>query len=516
MNVRSLKQIHAFNLRNGTYCIKFLITKLLEAPAPDIHYARKVFDNTPHPNLFLYNKLIQAYSSQGSPLQSLSLYVQMRLKGLSPNAHSFNFLFTACSNLGDPLSAHALHADFVKFGLEFDIYASTSLVDMYGKLGLVHLARKQFEGMETKDLPTWNALIAGYAKSGNMQGALGFFSEMPSRNVISWTAMISGYSQNGKYRDALGMYLEMEKDPGVKPNVVTLASVLPACANLGALEVGQRIEAYAKANGYLKNIFVCNAILEMYSRCGRLDAAMCIFDEIGPNRNLCSWNTMIMGLAAHGKCKEALELFNRMPLESIRPDDVTFVGTLLACTHGGMVAKGREIFESMAKEFSVTPKLEHYGCMVDLLGRAGKLQEAYDLILSMPMRPDSIVWGAMLGACSFHGNVELGEKAAEALFKLEPSNPGNYVILSNIYASAGRWDGVAKMRKIMRGSQITKAAGYSFMEEDDQVHKFIVGDKSHPKSDQIYALLDDIHAKIELYTSIVDSITDNEFITVNL
>ncbi|CDP08643.1 unnamed protein product [Coffea canephora] len=370
--------------------------------------------------------------------------------------------------------------------------------------------------MPTRDVPTWNALIAGYAKSGDMREASRFFSNMPSRNVISWTAMISGYSQNGEYADALALYLEMEKEKGVKPNQVTIASVLPACANLGALEVGQRIEAYAKSNGYLNNMFVCNAILEMYARCGRIDSAMRLFHEIGRRRDLCSWNTMIMGLAIHGKCCEALDLFNQMLGEGISPDDVTFVGAILACTHGGMVAKGRELFESMEQKFSVTPRLEHYGCMVDLLGRAGELQEAYHLIRSMPMRPDSVIWGTMLGACSFYGNVELGEKAAESLFELEPCNPGNYVILSNIYASAGRWDGVAKLRKLMKSSQVTKAAGYSFMEEGGQLHRFIVDDRSHPNCGQIYALLDDVHVKIKLlgYTTDIDSITEETDVTL--
>lgn len=185
-------------------------------------------------------------------------------------------------------------------------------------------------------------------------------------------------------------------------------------------------------------------------------------------------------------------------MEGIRPDDVTFVGLLLACTHGGMIKKGKELFESMATNFGVSPKLEHYGCMVDLLGRAGKLQEAYALIQTMPMRPDSVIWGALLGACSFHVNVELGVIAAESLFKLEPWNPGNYVILSNIYASAGRWDGVAKLRKVMKHGEITKAAGYSLIEEGGDIHKFMVEDKSHPRYDEIQAVLNEISVNMKL------------------
>ncbi|KAA8520776.1 hypothetical protein F0562_014952 [Nyssa sinensis] len=399
--------------------------------------------------------------------------------------------------------AQMLHTHFVKSGFEYDLFALTALVDVYAKLGLLALARQQFNEMKVRDVPTWNSIIAGYARSGDMEGALELFRLMPSRNVISWTAMISGYSQNGQHAKALEMFLEMEKER-VMPNEVTIASVLPACANLGALEIGQGIEHYARVNGYVNNMFVCNAILEMYSRCGRIDMAKRVFDEIGGKRNVCSWNSMIVGLAVHGKCNEALQHFNVMLREGTVPDDVTFVGVFLACTHGGMVEKGWELFKSMEQKFSITPKLEHYGCMVDLLGRAGELHKAYDLIQSMPMNPDSVVWGTLLGACSFYGNVELAETVAEYLFKLEPWNPGNYVILSNIYASAGQWDGVARLRRLMKGWQITKAAGYSFIEEGGQIHKFIVEDRSHPRYHEIYALLDEVSTKMKLHANTTD------------
>ncbi|KAF3622774.1 Pentatricopeptide repeat-containing protein [Capsicum annuum] len=294
-------------------------------------------------------------------------------------------------------------------------------------MGLLPSARKLFDEMEMKDVPTWNSLITGYAKNGNE-----------------------------KYVDALDVYKEMEKAGGVKPNEVEIASVLPICANLGALDVGEKIEVYARALGYFKNMFGCNAVLENYTKCVRIDRAMQFFHEIGRRRNLCSWNTMIMGLAVHGKSDEALKLFNQMLGEGNAPDDVTFVGAILACTHGGM---------------------------------AGRLQEAYDLIQSMPMRPDNVIWGTLLGACSFHGNVELAEQAVEFLSVLEPWNPGNYIILSNIYTRAGLWDGVARFRKLMKSSQIPKAAGYSFIEEGGDIHKFVEEDKSHPKSNEIYALL---------------------------
>ncbi|KAE8723264.1 Pentatricopeptide repeat-containing protein [Hibiscus syriacus] len=250
---------------------------------------------------------------------------------------------------------------------------------------------------------------------------------MPEKNVVSWISMISGYSQNEQFSRALDMFLEMENERGVKPNRVTIASVLPACASLGALE--------------------------------------------------------------H---------------EETAPDYVTFVGVLLACTHGGLVMKGQELFESMTRNYNINPKLEHYGCMVDLLGRAGALQEAYDLIKTMPLKPDAVVWGALLGACSFHNNAELAEKAAQPLFELEPWNAGNYVILSIIYASSGPWDGVAKLRKIMKGGKITKAAGYSFLVEGDEMHKFLVEDKSHRRCDEIYEILHRVSMVMKLQEKLIN------------
>ncbi|KAI3800599.1 hypothetical protein L1987_28691 [Smallanthus sonchifolius] len=493
--MNQLKQIHTHTLRNGIDFTKFLITKLLEIP--NIPYAHKVFDLIPQPNVFLYNKLIQAFSSHGPVHNCFTLYIQMCFNGCSPNQHSFTSLFAASATLHSPRQGQMLHAHLVKLGYEFDLYASTALVDMYAKLGMLPSARQVFDKMEIRDVPTWNSLIAGYARNGDMEGAAKLFDEMPVKNVISWTAMISGYSQNGKYGNSLKLFLEMKEMKDVQPNEVTIASALPACASLGALEVGQTIETYARGRGYFKNLFVCNALLEMYARCGRIDKAMTMFEEIGARKNLCSWNTMIMGLAVHGKSNEALQLFHQMLGEGVTPDDVTFVGAILACTHGGMVKKGREIFQTMENKLCVTPKIEHYGCMIDLLGRAGELQEAYSLIQTMPMKPDSVLWGTLLGACSFHNNVELAEIAAKHLYELEPWNPGNYVILSNIYANTGRWDGVAKLRKMMKGFKITKAAGYSFIEEGSQVYKFIVDDKSHPRSNEIYWVLNEISSKMK-------------------
>ncbi|KAK7275403.1 hypothetical protein RIF29_16519 [Crotalaria pallida] len=497
--MNQVKQIHAYSLRNGIDQTKILIEKLLQIP--NLQYAHLLLHHCPYPTVFLYNKIIQAYTFSQSQHQSFYLYSHMRLHGYPPNQHTFNFLFSACTSLCSIPLAQFLHTHFIKSGFEPDIFAATALLNMYAKLGGLGFARKVFDEMGVREVPSWNAMMAGYARFGDMEGAVELFKSMPRRNVVSWTALISGYLHNKQYEKALGLFLKMEREKDIRPNEVTLASILPACANLGALEIGQRIEEYARRNGLFKNVYVFNAVLEMYAKCGKIDVAWRVFDEMGRLRNLCSWNSMIMGLAVHGQCGKALELYDQMLREGTSPDDVTFVGLLLACTHGGMVVKGRHIFKSMTIDFHIIPKLEHYGCMVDLLGRAGQLREAYEIIQNMPMKPDSVIWGTLLGACSFHGNVELAEIAAGSLFVLEPWNPGNYVILSNIYASANQWDGVAKLRKVMKGSQITKAAGHSFIEEGGQLHKFIVDDRSHPESNKIFALLDGIYEMIKLNRS---------------
>ncbi|MQL72466.1 hypothetical protein Taro_004800 [Colocasia esculenta] len=473
--MNSIKQLHAHSLRNGLDLTYLLLAKLLEVPS--LAYARRLLDACPAtPPTFLCNKLLQAYSLHGPHLQCLSIYSAMRRRGCPASLHSFTFLFAACASVPSPSNGRAAHAHLLKFGLQMDAYVATSLLDMYAKSGLMGMARQLFDEMPQRDVPSWNSIIGGYAKCGKLEEARVLFESMPRRNVISWTSMVSGYAQNCKYEEAVATFMRMWDEEGVRPNEVTVTSVLPACANLGALELGKRIDAYAKENGFMSNLFVSNALLEMYAKCGSIDQAKRVFEEMGERKNLCSWNSMIMGLAVHGGWNDGLRMFHEMRARGINPDDITFVGVLSACTHGGLVDQGL-------------------------------LHEAYSLITSMPMKPDSVIWGALLGACSFHRRVDLAEIAAEFLFELEPWNPGNYVILSNIYASLQRWDGVAEVWKRMKGVQHKKAAGYSSIEVNRSIHKFLVEDKSHPMTSEIYALLDIISMNMNLidYVAFLDS-----------
>ncbi|KAL1191271.1 Pentatricopeptide repeat-containing protein [Cardamine amara subsp. amara] len=507
--MNQIKQLHALSLRTGIDETKDLLQRLLQIP--NLVYARKLFDLHRNPCIFLYNRLIQAYSAYGQPHESFVLYNLLSFDGLRPSHHTFNFIFAASASMSSVRPLQMLHSKFFRSGFESDSFCCTSLVTAYAKLGALCCARRVFDEMSNRDVPMWNAMITGYKRQGDMEAAMELFDSMHCKNVISWTTVISGFSQYGNYSKALTMFLCMEKDKSVKPNHITVASVLPACANLGELETGRRLEDYARENGFFDNIYVSNAALEMYSKCGMIDEAKRLFDEIGNQRNLCTWNSMINSLATHGKHDEALQLYAQMLLEGEKPDAVTFVGLLLACVHGGMVVKGKELFKSMEEVHKITPKLEHYGCVIDLLGRVGKLQEAYDLIKTMPMKPDAVVWGTLLGACSFHGNVEIAEIASEALFKLEPSNPGNCVIMSNIYAVNEEWDGVLRMRKMMKKETMTKAAGFSyFVEVGVEVHKFTVEDKSHPRSYEIYQVLDKISKRMKPEKSHFDSMLQYE------
>ncbi|VVB13723.1 unnamed protein product [Arabis nemorensis] len=507
--MNQIKQLHAHSLRIGLDETKDLLQRLLLIP--NLVYARKLFDLHRNPCIFLYNKLIQAYSVHSNPHESIFLFNLLSFDGLRPNHHTFNFVFAASASISSVRPLRMLHSQFFRSGFESDSFCCTALVSAYAKLGSLCCARRVFDEMSNRDVPVWNAMITGYKRQGDMKAAMELFDSMPCKNVISWTTVISGFAQNGNYSKALTMYLCMEKDKSVKPNHISVASVLPACAFLGDLEVGRRIEAYARENGFFDNIYVSNATLEMYSKCGMIDAAKRIFDEMGNQRNLCSWNSMICSLATHGKHADALDLYSQMLGKGEKPDAVTFVGLLLACVHGGMVVKGKELFKSMEDVHKISPKLEHYGCMIDLLGRVGKLQEAYDLIKTMPMKSDAVVWGTLLGACSFHGNVEIAEIASEALFKLEPSNPGNCVIMSNIYATNEKWDGVSRMRKMMKKEMLTKAAGYSYLVEVGvEVHNFTVEDKSHPRSYEIYQVLDEISRRMKPKKSYFDSIMQHE------
>lgn len=376
----------------------------------------------------------------------------------------------------------------------------SSLINMYAKCGEINDARHLFDLMSVRDASSWNGLIAGYMKAGDLKAAEELFAVLPNRNIVSWTAMISGYSQNGLADRALALFEDMRQGGNdVKPNWVTIASVLPACAHSAALEQGEQIHIYAAAMGFDTHPVVQIALVAMYAKCGSLVRARHCFDRIDKkDRDVIAWNTLITAYASHGHGAEAVSSFEEMLRSGVRPNEITFIALLSGCSHSGLVDQGLRYFDCMRMVHSVEPRSEHYACIVDLLGRAGRLDEAKEMIDRMEIYAGPSIWGALLSACRVHRKLEIGEIAAKKLFVLEPENSGNYVLLSNMYAEFGRWEEVKKIRALLKDRGIRKSLSCSWIEINRKVNAFLCGDKSHPQATGIYMLLlEDLPKKIK-------------------
>ncbi|OEL38370.1 Pentatricopeptide repeat-containing protein [Dichanthelium oligosanthes] len=369
----------------------------------------------------------------------------------------------ACARLGHIRAGRAVHGVSAKLALlSGSTLLPNALLHLYASSPGEHhlqLARLLFDTMLARDAASYNILLTALAARGHVAEALELFDEMPEPNVRSWTALIAGFAQSGRAGDALRVFRDME-DSGVAPN-----------------------------EGYCGNVLLCNAAIDMYVKCGCVDAARAVFDRMG-DRTVVSWSAMICGHAMHGEGEKALKLFAAMRWRNVSPNGVTFVGLLQACSHMGLVDEGRAFFESMEKDHGIAPEIEHYGCMVDLLSRAGRLQEALEFINGMPVEPNSVVWGALLGGARLHRNVEVGEEAIRRLAVLDPGNDGYYVVLSNIYADAGHWEDVARVRRDMKLRGVKKTRGWSTISVDGTVHEFTAGDCTHQQAKTICDTLD--------------------------
>lgn len=336
-----------------------------------------------------------------------------------------------------------------------------------------------------------SALVALYSKSGDLSAARKVFDNMLEKTVVAWNSMVSGYEQNGYLREAIEIFYRM-RERGFEPDSTTFVSVLSACSQLGAVGLGCWVHDYVLNNGFDVNVVLGTSLINMYSRCGNVSKARKVFDSMN-ERNVIAWTAMISGYGMHGYGSEAVELFRQMKAQGPRPNNITFVAVLSACAHSGLVQEGRQAYKSMSQDYGFVPGVEHKVCMVDMLGRAGLLNEAYQFIKGTVDREITpAVWTAMLGACKMHKNFDLGVEVAEHLLAVEPENPGHYVMLSNIYAMAGRTDGVEMVRNLMIRKRLKKKVGYSTVEVDQKTHLFSMGDKSHPETSEIYQYLDDL------------------------
>ncbi|KAJ4954711.1 hypothetical protein NE237_011494 [Protea cynaroides] len=473
---------------------------------------------------FVWNTTIRGYSCNGSFGEAIAFYARMRCHRFEPHCLNLPFVLKSCAVLKALSHGEQIHTDVVKLGFVSDVFVQTALLNMYVKCcrmeaavqvfdamtvknvvswtaiiagyckhGLVEQAQKLFCDMPVRNVVSWNTMIDGLAQFGDMETALRYFNSMPWRNAVSWTIMISGFSragdvasarllfdkmverevvawtamitcyvQNGQPGEAIKLFHEMLATD-VEVDEVTMLVVISAAAQLGSVDLCVWVENYISEVGLESDIRVQNAAINMYVQSGSINKAIDIFNEI-PKKDVVSYNSMITGHAIHGDAESAISLFSMMIAAKVQPNSITFTGILTACSRGGFMDEGLRYFYFMLKLGYIEPKVEHYACMVDLLGRAGHLNEAHNLIFSMPIRPEPSTWGALLGACRIHGNLALAEVVAQRLFEIEPGNPGNYAILANMYAERKMWDAANKVREMMKEKGLLKTSGTSWAE----------------------------------------------------
>ncbi|XP_057825527.2 putative pentatricopeptide repeat-containing protein At3g49142 [Cryptomeria japonica] len=530
------KEVHKEIARSGYESNLFSGSALVDmyVKCGEVDAARDVFDKIPQRNGIIWTVMISAYARQGRGEEALALFYDMQRSGIRPSHFTYVVVLPACADLRALEHGKEIHQEIIRGGFLSNVIVGSALVDMYIKCGNVEDARMLFDELPERNVVSWNTMISGYAQNGLLDEAVKLFDEVPERDVFSWTSMVAGFAQNGYVEDAYKFFERMPEHTlvswnamiagyaqnqcfdeslklfgrmrlsGLKPDSDTSAIVLSACSNLAALEHGKQVHEDVMRSGLQSDIFVGSALVDMYAKCGNIMDAQKAFDKM-PRRNNVSWNAMIVGYAMHGQGKVAVQFFEQMQQEGLKPDYVTFIGVLSACGHAGLVDDGRQYFDCMTRIHKITPTMDHYCCMVDLLGRAGHLDEAKKFIDKMPEKPNAIVWGSLLGACGIHNNTELGEYVAERLIELDPNNSAHYVKLSNIYAATGSWDGIERVRKLMKERSVKKQPGCSWIEINHKLNTFVVGDRSHPQTEEIYAKLETLSAKMEAAGYVADT-----------
>ncbi|KAK8642073.1 hypothetical protein V6N13_011435 [Hibiscus sabdariffa] len=426
-----------------------------------------MFDELPLQTLSAYNYLIGGYLKHGNVKESLSLVRRMVHSGEKPDGFTFSMIFKAsgCGS-GRVMLPRFLermsHAQMMKLDVEPDEVLYTALVDSYVKSGKVQYARTVFDMMLEKNVVCSTALITGYMNSASVEEAENVFNKTVEKDVVVFNAMIEGYSKSVETaKKGIKIFVVMQR-LNFRPNISTFVSVIGVCSVLSSVEIGQQVQGQIMKTEFFMDIKIASALVDMHAKCGRIEDARRVFDYM-PEKNVFTWTSMIDGYGKNGNSNEALKLFYVMQECCVKPNDVTFLSALSACGHAGLLAKGQEIFESMERGYSIKPKMEHYACMVDLLGRAGRLDLAWELVMGMPEKPNSDVWAALLSSCRLHGNVQMASIAANELFKLNAENrPGAFVALSNTLADAGKWDGVSELREMMKVRGISKDTACSW------------------------------------------------------
>lgn len=477
-SLRELKQIQALTIKTHLQNDLNILTKLINFctgnPAvSSMDYARQLFDTIPQPDILLFNTMVRGYSRSNTPADAVTLFVHALNSGLLPDHYTFPCLLKACAcmNVEGLEEGKQLHCFAIKLGLDDDSYVSPTLINMYALCNDVDSARRVFDKIVEPCVVSYNAIVTGYVRSSRPNEALVLIRELQERNL--------------------------------RPTDVTMLSALSSCALLGSLELGKWIHEYVKKYGFDKYVKVSTALIDMYAKCGSLDDAIFVFENM-PVRDTQAWSAMTMAYATHGQSHKAISLFEEMKKAQVQPDEVTFLGLLYACSHTGLVEEGCEYFYSMRNKYDIVPGIKHYGCMVDLLSRAGRLDEAYRFIEDLPIQPTPILWRTLLAACGSHGNLDLAKQVMERIFELDDSHGGDYVILSNLCARAGRWEDVDYLRKLMKDRGAVKVPGCSSIQINNMVHEFFSGDEVNTVSTELHRALDELVKELKMVGYVPD------------
>lgn len=436
------KEIHGYSIKSGAEFDVFVGNSLIDMYAKSgcLKEASDVFYKIESRNVVSWNALIANFAQNRVELEAIKLVKEMQAKGECPNSVTFTNVLPACARIASLKQGKEIHARVIRLGSSFDIFVANALTDMYAKCGHLNLARNVFD-VSVRDEVSYNILIIGYSQSRHCAESLHLFHEMGLK--------------------------------GLDYDTITFVGVISACANMSTIKQGKEIHGLLVRKLLHSHLFVANSLLDLYTKCGRMDLARQIFDRIS-DKDIASWNTIILGYGMQGELQVAIDLFDLMGEKGVEYDSVSYIAVLSACSHGGLLEKGRRYFDHMLSR-NIKPTNMHYACMVDLLGRAGLVNEAAEFIKRMPFEPDANVWGAMLGGCRVHGNIELGRWAAEHLFELKPEHSGYYILLSNMYAELGMWDHANKVRELMKSRGVKKNPGCSWIKIQDQMHAFVAG-----------------------------------------
>lgn len=566
-NEKCGESLHGFCVKTGFKCSVFVGSALVDmyTKTGKIWDGCRVFDEMPFRNVVSWTAIITGLVHAGYDKEGLMSFAEMWREGITYDSFTLAIALKACANLCELNYGREIHTHAIKKRLDASSYVANSLATMYNKCNKLNYGLQLFIKMSTKDVVSWttmittyvqmghellgvqtflrmresavspngftfsavisgcanlfkldwgkqlhahvlhlglanylsvaNSLITIYSKCGHLDSASKVFNEMSMRDIVSWSTLIAGYAQGGYGEEAIE-FLSWMRRVGPKPTEFALASVLSLCGSMAILDQGKQLHAHVLTIGLDHRAMIRSALINMYSKCGSIGEASTIFYMI-ENDDIISWTAMINGYAEHGYSYEAINLFEEIEKVSLVPDSVTFIGVLNACSHVGLVDLGFHYFNLMSKMYKINPTKEHYGCMIDLLCRAGRLLDAENMIKSMPLERDDVVWSTLLRASRLHGDVECGKRAAEQILKLDPSCAGAHVTLASVYASRGKWREAAEVRKLMKSKGVVKEPGWSWVKVKDQVTAFVAGDRSHPLSEQIYSTLELIASKAE-------------------